>query len=84
LAGLSIVVTTEFTHNVHAIREFELPNVGVGPDPLSMADVIAAADFAVLLFLRDYHQRTPRNRLYYLPGIACIARLNNVDMQLHT
>ncbi|WP_136686832.1 redoxin domain-containing protein [Halorhabdus amylolytica] len=35
--------------------DFELPNVGVGPDPLSLAAVIDASDFAVLLFLRDYH-----------------------------
>lgn len=35
--------------------DFELPNVGVGPDPLSLADVTDASDFAVLLFLRDYH-----------------------------
>jgi len=41
--------------NSHAVPEFELRNVGVGPDPLSMADVVGAADFAVLLFLRDYH-----------------------------
>lgn len=35
--------------------DFELPNVGVGPDPLSLSAVIDASDFAVLLFLRDYH-----------------------------
>ncbi|WP_181685301.1 redoxin domain-containing protein [Halorhabdus salina] len=35
--------------------DFELPNVGVGPDPLSLSAVIGASDFAVLLFLRDYH-----------------------------
>ena len=34
---------------------FELPNVGVGPDPLSLAEIAAVSDFAVLLFLRDYH-----------------------------
>lgn len=39
----------------HTIPEFELPNVGVGPDPLSLADIVTASDFAVLLFLRDYH-----------------------------
>ncbi|WP_328765734.1 peroxiredoxin family protein [Haloarcula rubra] len=37
------------------ISDFELPNVGVGPDPLSLSDVDTATDFAVLLFLRDYH-----------------------------
>jgi peroxiredoxin Q/BCP len=32
-----------------------LPNVGYGPDPLSMQDIVERADFAVLLLLRDYH-----------------------------
>jgi peroxiredoxin Q/BCP len=35
--------------------EFELPNAGVGPDPLSFDDIVELADFAILLFLRDYH-----------------------------
>ncbi|WP_018257270.1 peroxiredoxin family protein [Halomicrobium katesii] len=35
--------------------EFELPNVGVGPDPLSLDRLVDRVDFAVLLFLRDYH-----------------------------
>lgn len=35
--------------------EFELPNVGVGPDPLSLEAVTDVVDFAVLLLLRDYH-----------------------------
>jgi peroxiredoxin Q/BCP len=35
--------------------EFELPNVGVGPDPLSLARIGERADFAILLLLRDYH-----------------------------
>lgn len=34
---------------------FELPNVGVGPDPLSVADLVSDVDFAVMVFLRDYH-----------------------------
>jgi peroxiredoxin Q/BCP len=34
---------------------FTLPNVSVGPDPLSLSDVTEQADFAVLLLLRDYH-----------------------------
>jgi peroxiredoxin Q/BCP len=34
---------------------FELPNVGVGPDPLSLERVGDTADFVVLLLLRDYH-----------------------------
>lgn len=37
------------------VHEFELPNVGTGPDPLRLSDVLDASDFAVLLFLRDYH-----------------------------
>ncbi|ACV11021.1 alkyl hydroperoxide reductase/ Thiol specific antioxidant/ Mal allergen [Halorhabdus utahensis DSM 12940] len=37
------------------VFDFELPNVGVGPDPLGLDAVVAASDFAVLLFLRDYH-----------------------------
>lgn len=35
--------------------DFELPNVGVGPDPLSLDRIVDTADVAVLLFLRDYH-----------------------------
>jgi peroxiredoxin Q/BCP len=35
--------------------EFELPNVSVGPDPLSLSEVAEMVDFAVLLLLRDYH-----------------------------
>jgi len=35
--------------------DFELPNVGVGPDPLSLDWVVETVDFAVLLLLRDYH-----------------------------
>jgi peroxiredoxin Q/BCP len=38
-----------------SVPEFELQNVGVGPDPLSLAEVASVSDFAVLLFLRDYH-----------------------------
>lgn len=34
---------------------FELPNVGVGPDPLSLDRVGRRVDFAVVLLLRDYH-----------------------------
>jgi peroxiredoxin Q/BCP len=40
---------------LETVPEFELPNVGVGPDPLSLAEVADVSDFAVLLFLRDYH-----------------------------
>jgi peroxiredoxin Q/BCP len=34
---------------------FELPNVGVGPDPLTLDRIADRADVAVLLLLRDYH-----------------------------
>lgn len=34
---------------------FELPNVGVGPDPLSLDAIAERVSFAVLLLLRDYH-----------------------------
>jgi peroxiredoxin Q/BCP len=37
------------------VPPFELPNVGVGPDPLSLAQIGDQADFAILLLLRDYH-----------------------------
>jgi peroxiredoxin Q/BCP len=40
---------------LETVPAFELPNVGVGPDPLSLAVVADVSDFAVLLFLRDYH-----------------------------
>jgi len=35
--------------------DFELPNAGAGPDPLSLDRVVQRVDFAVLLLLRDYH-----------------------------
>lgn len=56
--------------NIHAVPEFELPNVGVGPDPLSMADVVGTADFAVLLFLRDYHCPKCRSQVESVTGKA--------------
>jgi len=34
---------------------FELPNVGPGPDPLSLETIVSSVDFALLLLLRDYH-----------------------------
>lgn len=38
-----------------AAPEFELPNVGPGPDPCSLADLARDHDFVVLFFQRDYH-----------------------------
>lgn len=35
--------------------DFELPNVGPGPDPCSLADLTADHDFVVCYFHRDYH-----------------------------
>jgi len=37
------------------LPEFELRNAGVGPDPLTFSDIAEFADFAIMLFLRDYH-----------------------------
>jgi len=42
---------------------FELPNVGPGPDPLSLADVAAEHDFVLLLFQRDYHCTNCRSQV---------------------
>jgi len=35
--------------------EFELPNVGAGPDPLALSAVTAEHDFVLLLFQRDHY-----------------------------
>ena len=34
---------------------FELPNLGSGPDPLSLSTLAEENEFALLLFQRDYH-----------------------------
>jgi len=47
-------MSTELDSGVVA-PDFELPNVGIGPDPLSLERVVQRVDFAVLLLLRDYH-----------------------------
>jgi peroxiredoxin Q/BCP len=39
----------------HEAPEFSLPNVGPGPDPLSLAALSADHDFALLLFQRDHY-----------------------------
>ncbi|MFB6298702.1 MAG: peroxiredoxin family protein [Halobacteriales archaeon] len=36
-------------------RDFELPNVGAGPDPLSLSALATEHDFAVLLLQRDHY-----------------------------
>ena len=45
---------------------FELPNVGTGPDPLSLDRVVDQVDFAVLLMLRDYHCPKCKNQVQTL------------------
>lgn len=44
---------------------FELPNVGAGPDPLSLEDLTTDpdTDYVVLLFQRDYHCRNCRKQV---------------------
>lgn len=46
---------TDPSDSVVVAPGFKLPNVGVGPDPLSLDRVVERVDFAVLLLLRDYH-----------------------------
>jgi len=59
--------------------EFELRNVGVGPDPLSLDRVVRRVDFAVLLLLRDYHCPKCRNQVQTLAEEAKeFADLNTV------
>jgi len=59
--------------------EFELPNAGNGPDPLSLARVVEQVDFAVLLLLRDYHCPKCKNQVQTLAEHAReFAELNAV------
>jgi len=59
--------------------DFELPNVGVGPDPLSLDRVVERVDFAVLLLLRDYHCPKCKNQVQTLAEEARqFAELNAV------
>lgn len=58
---------------------FELPNVGVGPDPLSLDRIVDQVDFAVLLLLRDYHCPKCKNQVQTLAEEARqFAELNAV------
>ena len=43
--------------------EFELPNVGSGPDPLSLSALATERAFVLLLFQRDYHCGNCRNQV---------------------
>jgi len=59
--------------------DFELPNVGVGPDPLSLEHAVQEVDFAVLLLLRDYHCPKCKNQVRTLAAHARqFAELNAV------
>lgn len=53
-----------------AAPEFELPNVGVGPDPLSLDRIVDQVDFAVLLLLRDYRCPKCKNQVQTLAAEA--------------
>ncbi|MHB9287439.1 peroxiredoxin family protein [Halobacteriales archaeon Cl-PHB] len=57
---------------------FELRNAGVGPDPLSLSDVAAAVDFAVLLLLRDYHCPKCRAQVQQVADAAADLNRRNV------
>lgn len=43
--------------------DFELPNVGAGPDPLSLSAVAADNAFVLLLFQRSYHCTNCRSQV---------------------
>lgn len=43
--------------------DMELPNVGAGPDPLSVERLAAEHDFVLLLFQRDYHCTNCRSQV---------------------
>ena len=47
-------------------QTFELPNVGAGPDPLSLESVAENNDFVLLLFQRDYHCTNCRKQVQAL------------------
>lgn len=46
-----------------AALAFDSPNVGPGPDPLTLADVAADHDFAVLLLQRDHYCTNCRDQV---------------------
>jgi len=71
-------MSTELESGVVA-PDFELPNVGIGPDPLSLDRVVQRVDFAVLLLLRDYHCPKCKNQVQTLADKARqFAELNTV------
>jgi peroxiredoxin Q/BCP len=46
-----------------ALAEFELENVGTGPNPLSLAALAEEHEFLLLLFQRDYHCTNCRRQI---------------------
>jgi len=46
-----------------AAPEFELENVGPGPDPITLADLTADRDFAVIFFQRNYDSTRCREQV---------------------
>jgi peroxiredoxin Q/BCP len=40
---------------VNDLLDYELPNVGAGPDPLDLASVATEHEYLLLFFQRDYH-----------------------------
>lgn len=48
-----------------SVTDFELPNVGSGPDPLVLSELAAREDVdtIILLFQRDYHCRNCRRQV---------------------
>lgn len=54
--ALYVVITTVPSMS-QTVPDFELPNVGAGPDPFSLSDAAQddGVDAIVLLFQRDYH-----------------------------
>ncbi|MEF8825912.1 MAG: redoxin domain-containing protein [Halapricum sp.] len=52
---------------METLPAFELPNVGVGPDPLSLSGIDGEVDFVILFLLRDY--RCPKCKTQ----VQCVA-----------
>jgi peroxiredoxin Q/BCP len=48
--------------------EFSLPNVGPGPDPVSLSALSADHDFALLLFQRDHYCTNCRQQVQTVAG----------------
>jgi len=72
------------TSDGEAVPAFELPNVGVGPDPLSLADLTENVQFAVLLFLRDYHCPHCRAQIRALGEAALAFNEHDAAVPPHT